>query len=793
MLKNYFKIALRNLRRHPGYTTINVVGLAIGLACCLLIVQFVRHEMSYDRHHENADQIYRIVSDWGDFSAPATNPPFVRRLEAAYPAIKQAWLNPFGGLVEYEQERFREDRIYFANEAFFEVFTIDILRGTAEPTRPGTILLTPETAQKYFGDADPIGKTLEIDNQFELEVTGILEAAPSSAHFHYDFIISWASLDAVNAFDYDNAWGNNSIFTYLLLPEGFDPETLESAFPEFIEQHAGDNWNHSTLSLQPLTDIHLRSQHNSELEPNGNLAYLYMFSAIALFILLIACVNFMNLATARNAERAKEVGVRKVVGANRKQLIRQFLVESLMLSSAAVVLAVIIVTIAMPLFRVLAGRDIAFSVFENTATIPALVAFAGVVGVLAGSYPAFVLSGFRPISVLKGAFRGTAHGARLRKTLVVFQFATSIALIVGTGVVFSQLNHLREASLGFDKEQVLQLDMQDRSFYGQYPAFKEALLQHPSIQHVSIASEKVPSELLNGNLVRFEGAPEEHESMTSVRTVSVGHDFFETLGAEMQAGRTFQLEMQTDSAAFILNEAAWKLAAANAPESFGSPDESLGKLLHMGSRTGPLVGVVKDFNMASLHEAIEPIIFFFNPGWYDNFHIRVAPGDLPATLSAVEQTWRQFYAEWPFIFQFADQGFDARYRAEERLGQLFSVFALLALLVGCLGLFGLASFTAEQRTKEIGVRKVLGASVGNIVYLLSKDFTRLVLIALIVATPIAWIAMNSWLDGFAYRVSVGWWLFPLAGVLALFIAWISVGYQSIQAAIADPVDALRYE
>ena len=793
MLKNYLKIAIRNLRRHLGYSLINVIGLAVGLACCLFIIQFVRHELSYDRHHEYAERIYRIVSDWGDFSAPSTNPPMVRRLEAAYPAIEHAWLNPFDGLVEYEQERFRENNIYFANEAVFEVFTIPTIRGTVDMSRPMTMLITPEIAKKYFGEVDPIGKTLEINNQFELEVTGIVEGAPQRAHFYYDFFISWATLDAFNIFDYDIAWGNNSIFTYLLMPDGFAPETLESALPAFIEQHAGENWNGSTLSLQPLTDIHLRSHHNSELEPNGNLAYLYMFSAIALFILMIACINFMNLATARNAERAKEVGVRKVVGADRTQLIRQFLIESLILSSIAVVAAVLVVKAGMPLFRVLAGREIEFSLLGDALTVPALVFFAVVVGLLAGSYPAFVLSGFRPIAVLKGAVKGTSHNSRLRKSLVVFQFSTSIALIVGTGVVFSQLNHLREASLGFDKEQVLQIEMQDGTLYGQYTAFKEALLQHANVQHVSIASEQMPSELLNGDQIRFEGTPEEDERMASVRTVSVGHDFFEVLGVDMVAGRPFRFEMQTDSSAFVLNEAAWKLAVASAPEPMDSPEESIGKILHMGSRSGPLIGVVQDFNMASLHEAIEPIIFFFNPRWYDVYQIRVAANELPATLAAVEASWRQHYPEWPFMYQFADQGFDARYRAEERLGQLFSIFSMLALLVGCLGLFGLASYTAEQRTKEIGVRKVLGASVGNILLLLSKDFTRLVLIALIVATPVAWFAMNSWLDGFAYRVSVGWWLFPLAGLLALVIAWVSVGFQTLQAALADPVESLRYE
>ena len=797
MLKNYLKIALRNLRRHPAYAFINVTGLAVGMACCLLILLFVRDELSYDRHHDKADRIYRIVSDWGNFSVPSTNPPVINRLGPDFPEATIALFRPFDAQVRYEDLNFHEERLFFANPEVFEVFDIPVVRGNPETmlTEPGKVVLTEETARRYFGTDDPVGKVLSMDNQFEAEVVGVVGAMPEQSHFHYDFLVPWATLDAVMDFSNSMSWGNNSYFTYLLLPEGYAPETLEAQFPAFIERHAGDNWNGAELSLQALTDIHLRSHHNMEIEANSNVAYIYIFSVIAVFILLVACINFMNLATARSAERAREVGVRKVVGARRGQLVQQFLAESILLAGLALVLSVALTAATLPAFRALSGKGIALSVLDDGFTLAAFFGIALLVGIVSGSYPAFVLSAFRPVAVLKSGYQGRGRGALLRKGLVVFQFAVSVFLIVGTMVVYNQLGYLREANLGFDKEQVVVVPLQRGTDTETYTTFKDALLQRPDVRTVTQASEGLPSELPNGSSTRLDGVQnDDPEVRVRTRTVAVGHDFFEALGVEMQAGRSFSLDFPADSGAFILNATAARMLQETYPEQIATVEEAVGQTLRLGSsRTGPLVGIAEDFNMSSLHEVIEPIIFFFNPNWYDHYLMRIQPGNFSATVAALDETWTRFYPDWPFEYHFADAGFDAQYRAEERLGQVFTTFAMLAVLIACLGLFGLASFTAQQRTKEIGVRKVLGASVGSIVVLLSKEFTRLVLVAFVVAGPMAYLAMNRWLQDFAYRADIPGWIFVAAGLAALVIAWLTVSYQAIRSALKNPVESLRYE
>ena len=795
MLKNYFTVALRSLRRHKGYSAINIVGLAAGMACCLLILLFVRDELAYDRFHENADRIYRIQSDWGDFSLPATNPPFVARFKTERPDLTVAQFLRTDLLARVGDRAFAEDDVLFANPAVFDVFSFGLVRGDPETAleRPYTLLMTESAAEKYFGDADPVGQTVEVDNQFELEVAGVLADVPDNSHVTFDFLISWATLDAL--YDYSNSlnWGNNSIYTYLLLPEGTTAASVEAQLPDIIDRHAGENWNGAELSLQALTDIHLYSHHNAELRPNSNVAYVYIFSIVAGFVLLIACVNFMNLATARSAERAREVGVRKVVGAQRAQLVQQFLAESIVMALLALVLAAALVAAALPAFRALSGKALDLSVLGDGFTVAAFLGIALVVGVLSGSYPAFVLSGFRPVRVLKGTFRSGRSGVRLRQALVVMQFAISIFLIVGTGVVYSQLDYLRDAALGIDEAQVLMLPFQDQSQRGDYLAFRDAALRIPGVESVTISSEGLPSELLNGNGVGFVGAPRELEFIVPARTVAVGHDFFETLGASVAHGRAFSLDMPTDSTAFILNETAARQLLDTAPGRYASLDALIGETVEMGGRQGPLVGIVEDFNMSSLHEAIEPMVFFFRPSWYDHVLVRAAPGGIAATADAVRDAWAEVYPTWPLDFRFADAAFDAQYRAEERLGLIFSVFAGLAILIACLGLFGLAAFTARQRTKEIGVRKVLGASVAQLVVLLSKDVVRLVAIAVVVTVPLAYLAMSRWLADFAYRVEIGPGVFVAAALLALGIALLTVSYQSIRAALADPVQALRYE
>ena len=799
MWKNYLKIAFRTLHRNKSYAAINVLGLAVGMACCLLILLFVRDELSYDRFHEKSDRIYRIVSDWGDFSVPATNLPLVEALHTDYPGLAMARLIPFEGLMQHEDRRFREERLLFANPAVFDVFTFPLVRGDPATalTRPFTVVLTEAMAQKYFPGEDPLGQTLTFDNQAELEVTGVAEDVPASSHFHFDFLVSWATLDAAFNYSEQADWGNNSIYTYLLLPSGQAPETLEQQFPGLIARHAGEDWNGATLTLQALSSIHLRSHHNMELEANSRITYVYIFSALALFILGIACINFMNLATARSAERAKEVGVRKVAGAGRTQLIGQFLAESTVLSLVALLGAVLLVSLALPAFRTLSGKALHLEVLGDGFTLSAFLVIALVVGVLAGSYPAFVLSRFQPVTALRGALRSGAGGAALRKGLVVFQFALSIALLVGTAVVYSQLHYLRAANLGFAKEQVVALPtqtnpLQSAQLNAQYPAFKDALLQQPGVASVSISSEGLPSELLNGNAAHFEGTSMEEAPV--LRAVAVGHDFFETLDVEMVAGRAFSRAFPMDSSAFVVNEAALRLLSERAPEPVRAPEDAVGKQVVLsGGRQGPLVGVAEDFNMATLHEEIEPIVFYIRPEWYDTYLVRVQPENISATLTSVRKVWAQFNPDQPFAFNFADQAFDAQYRAEERLMQIFGVFAGLAVFIACLGLFGLAAYMAQQRTKEIGIRKALGASAASIVAMLSKDFLKLVLVAFVLATPVAYFAMQRWLADFAYRTALSPWFFLGAGVLAFAVAAATVSYQSLKAAQTNPTDALRAE
>ncbi len=793
MLKNYLKIAFRNLSRHKGYTFINVAGLAAGMACCLLILLYVRDELSYDRFHENAERIYRITSDWGDFSVPATNPPFVRRFETDFPEIAVTRMLPYSSLVRYEERRFREPQIFFVTPGFLETFSFPLLRGdaTAALAQPFTAVITEETARRYFGSEDPVGKVLQFDNRFEVEVTGLIAPAPDNAHFHFSILASWATLDALEILNYDDAWDNNGIYTYLTMPEGYDAARLEAQIPDFIERHAGDRWNGARLSLQPLTQIHLHSHHNMELEANGNASSVYLFSAIALFILAIACINFMNLATARSAVRAKEVGIRKAAGAHRLQVAQQFLTESVVLSFIALALAFALASLALPAFRAISGKAVSLAALMDGRTATALLALTLIVGLLAGSYPAFVLSAFRPVKVLKGGRITRQKGALLRKGLVVFQFGASIVLIAGTLVVLAQLDYLRSAGMGFDKEQVLVLPVRDERMLPKYEAFRAALLENRNVTGVSSSSESLPSELLDGSGVSFEGAPA--DAFAPVRTVSVGHDFFEVLKVEKVAGRVFSRDFPSDSSAFVLNETALRLLLEKTPGAVASAEEAVGRQLQLRSNNGTLIGVVKDFNMSSLHEAVEPVIFFIDPNEVRNYLVRVSPERLQATVDFIRATWSQIYPEWPIEYQFADQSFDAAYRGEERLARIFSYFSGLAILIACLGLFGLATFTAEQRTKEIGIRKALGASVPGIVTLLTKDFVVLVLVGFIIACPITYFGMSKWLEDFAYRIEIGPAVFLAAGALALLIALATVSYQAVRAALSDPVKSLRYE
>ena len=787
MLKNYFKIAFRNFKKRRGYAFINVAGLAVGMACCLLIALFVRHERSYDRYHEQADRIFRLVEERARVGAP-----FAPALLNEFPEVEQAvrlhhmfWTTP---LLQAGERGFYEDRIFFADSSLFDVFSFRLLRGDPKTAlaAPFSMILTEAMAAKYFGDADPMGQVIAYDNTHTYTVTGIVENTPPPSHFRFDFLASFSTLYVLEEFwGMPLTWTNPTATTYLLLSDPDAAEALEARLPDFIVKHRGEAFrNGRTFHLQPLTDIHLTSRLRFEVEPNSDVAYLYIFSAIGLAVLLIACCNFINLATARSAERAREVGLRKVVGAHQRQLVGQFLSESMLLSVVAGLLALGLVALGLPAFNALSGKVLTMNAVAGGGMLAGLVGVVLFVGIVAGSYPAFVLARFRPVAVLKGALTTTSGGARLRKGLVLFQFALSMMLIVGAATVYDQLDFMRSSTLRFDDEQILVVPLLDRSLRPQVEALKRELLRHPDVVTVSV-SHRVPGQLFNG----FSYVPEggDPKNPVGVRDVGVDHEFTKTFGLDLAAGRDWSREIVTDEdEAFLINETAARVFG------WADPGEAVGKRLTRNEREGVVIGVVKDFHFQSLHHTIEPLLMHLRP-FAMNVSVRVRTDDLPATVAALERTWQQFSPTFPFDYYFLDEAFDSRYRAEERAGQLFGYFALLAVFIACLGLFGLAAFSAAQRTKEIGVRKVLGATVGGIVVLLSKDFVKLVGWAFVVATPVAYLAMSRWLDNFPYHVEISWRIFLVAGLSALVVAVLTVSYQSIRAALADPVTALRYE
>jgi putative ABC transport system permease protein len=806
MLKNYLKIALRNLLRHKGYSLINILGLAVGMASCILILLYVHDELSYDKYHEQADQIYRVTREWFNSDGSSSlhlghvAPPIGPLLKNDFPDILQmARINSGGNpLLRHGDKVFQEERFYFADPNIFEIFTLPLLKGDPKNALadPNGVVLTPAMARKYFGDEEPLGQVLNIDGQADLKVTGVMQEVPANSHFHFDFLGSMKLLEQAFGEQEFKNWGSNNYATYLLFPKNYQVENFKKAVPDFIGRHHPDGKEaipQTTLHLQRLTDIHLHSHLDSEIEANGNIVYVYIFSAIAFFLLLIACINFMNLATARSANRAKEVGLRKVVGAERRQLIRQFLGETVVMALIALLLAVVLVEVALPKFNAFAGKELALRSQGMLFILASLLGVTLFAGIVAGSYPAFFLSHFQPVAVLKGQKIGSTR-SRFRSVLVIFQFAISIILIVGMGVVYNQLEYCRTKNLGLNKEHIVVLPVeQGQEIARRYPDIKNQLLQHPQIAGVA-ASKRVPS----GRLLDSSGGSvpvgDKYEPLNfRIANVRVDHSFIDTYGIQMAAGRNFSVEFPTDSTeAFLLNETAVTKIG------WASPEAVIGQPFQYGNRKGRIIGVVKDFNYESLHQPITPIILLIAPQSFNSISVKIRaeqPTDIAATLEFLKQKWQEFRPNFPFQYSFIDERYEQLYQSEHRLGQIFGTFSLLAVFIACLGLFGLASYTAEQRTKEIGVRKVLGASLGNIVLLLSKEFALLVAVATLLSWPLAYFAMRLWLQEFAYRININHQIltFLLAAVLAFAIALITVSFQSIKAAMTNPVEALRYE
>ena len=806
MFKNYLKVTLRNIGKHKAYSFINISGLAVGMAASMLILLFVQDELSFDRYHENADRVYRVAMEGiiqGRHIRSATTPaPMAATFIEEYPEVVNATRIWDSGrvLVGFENNRFYEDRFFWADSTVFDVFTFPLVQGDPGTalTQPNTVVITEAMARKYFGDANPMGKTLSYDNRVDYVVTGIVAEIPSTSHFLFDFLGSILTEPRASS----PLWINNSFYTYLLLQEDFVATHLEGKFPSLVnkyigpqvEQALGISFEEAVASglsleyfLQPLTDIYLRSDVENDVAPMSDISYVYILSAIAVFILLIACFNFMNLATARSANRAKEVGLRKVMGSDRSRLIWQFLGESVLLASVALLLAVILIISLLPAFGHVAGKTLSLS----GPTIVSLIGIALGAGFFAGMYPAFVLSAFRPAAVLKGNTRTGAGSQKMRDALVVLQFAISITLLIGTGIVYNQLDFMHHYRLGFAQEQVVVLPIEMSEARQQYEAFRTELLQHHNVLHVA-ASNVVPGRFNWDGMFRLEGAPTGEVHNMSILRAS--HEYLETLDIKMAAGRVFSRDFATDAGdALILNETAVHNLGRH-------PEDILGKKIENMS-AGPngedipytIIGVVEDFHFESLHRNIKPLTISIDPNAFYYVSIRIGPDRLPETLAFLQQQWLAFEPTHPYRYFFLDEDFSRLYEREARLGRIYGYFTVLAVVIACLGLFGLASFITEQRTKEIGVRKVLGASVVGIVVLLSMEFTKLVLIAAVVAFPIAYLVMARWLQDFAYHTEISWGIFLLAGLAALGIAWLTVGYQSVRSAVADPVKSLRYE
>jgi putative ABC transport system permease protein len=808
MIRNYLKTAFRNLRKNKGFTLINVLGLALGLATCLLIVFYVVDELSYDRYNVNADRIFRVndeIKFGGTERVYASSVPAAAgALKADFPEIQAVtrFRNQGGHKVRKGNQNIQEDRMIWADSTLFQVFTLPMMQGDPATalTAPRTIVITERIAKKYFDRTDVVGQALIFDDSIPYKITGVIRDVPTQSHFNFDFFLAMAGLEESR----EDGWFSNNFPTYVLLRPGTDPKRLQAKFGAFMRAHAGPQLqsilhldfdalekagNYYRLSLMPLTSIHLQSNNVDELGANGSLSYVYIFSAIALFVLLIACVNFMNLSTARSANRAREVGVRKVLGSPRKYLIAQFLTESIMVTTAAAVIAVFTAWGFLSVFNHMSGKELTVTPTVIGWLLPALLLIILVIGFLAGSYPALYLSAFQPIEVLKGKIAAGMKAGMLRSVLVVTQFFISISLIIGTLVIYAQLDYIRHKDLGYDREHVLVVHNLWRMGSSAATTFKHEVKQLSGVENATM-SGMLPTFDNSNSSSFFKNPVLDQKQAVLAQIWSVDEDYIPTLGIAMVKGRNFSKDMATDSVGVIINESAARMLGFADPLGhflYTPADNVLSRMMKLH-----IIGVMKNFNFRSLRDNVAPMILSMSED-RGALSIRVKSEDIHDLLAQVRNKWAALAPQEQFDYSFMDEDFDAQYRAEQRIGNISVSFTVLAIVIACLGLFGLAAYSAEQRTKEIGIRKVLGASISNLVGMLARDFIRLVLIAILLAVPLAWWMMHSWLQGFAYRVTIPWWLPAMAGVLAILIAFVTVSFQSIRAALANPVDSLKTE
>lgn len=805
MLQNYFKIAWRNLLHNKSLFLINILGLAIGIASCLTIMLFVTDELSYDRFHKNSNEIFRVVFKakigGENINEAVVMAPVAQTLKDQFPEVVDAtrFRNLGTQKVTYKNTSYRNAKAAYVEPNFFEIFSLPIIKGNANSPldKPNSVVITQEEAQKYFGNEDPIGKLLEIEHLDQLyEVTGIIEKIPHNSHFHFDLLISMlGDPEAKNP-----SWMESRFFTYLLLNEGYNYKNLEAKFPVILETYVGAQLreamgmtyaeftkeNKLGMSLQPLTDIHLKSDFSvaSTLEEGGDIKSVYIFGAIALFMLLIACINFMNLSTAGATKRAKEVGIRKVLGSDRYQLIKQFLAESFITTLLSMIVGVVLLIIVLPVFNQLSGKELQIAYLWNPSVFLSLLILGLFVSVLAGAYPAFYISSFKPVQALKGKFYRSGKSVGIRSGLVVFQFVVSAGLILATLIVEQQMSFIQNKEIGYDKEQILVL--REAYFLGEnQAAFKNQILADPRVSHVTRAAFVPAGDSDNNNT----GFYVDGQFSRRTYVYNIDDQYIPTMGMELAQGRNFSKDFGADSLKVIINETA--------AEILGFGDNAIGQTLvraidnEGGRQSLQVIGVVKDFHFRSLHKKIEPLIMLNNP--YGGLIIRANDTDMAGIIDRIGKMWDDFEVSEPFSYALLDESFHATYLKERRTSTLVKVFALLTIFVACLGLFGLATFTAEQRLKEIGIRKVLGSSVTQIVAMLSKDFLKLVSISFFIAFPLGYYFMNIWLQDFAYRIEIGGLVFVITGLITLAIAFITISFRSFKAARANPIESLKTE
>ena len=801
MFRHYAITAWRHVKRQRIYSIVNIAGLALGLTFFLLIMLYIHFEISFDRHNLHAERIYRVAKELppghthgGKTKMINTTPNLAPALMAEFPEVESAAriFRRRNILLSQDKNHFLEEEVFFADPQVFGIFSLSLASGNPRTALadPLSIILSQKTASKYFGSENPVGKILRYGDTHDLTVTGILEDMPKNSHFIMDFLMPFESLAAISGMNLDS-WQNNFCATYALMTEGAIPELLEQKIPELYRKHApSDNWpggrRFARPFLQPLTAIHLHSDLDGELAPNNDIKNIYLFSTIAFLILIIACINYMNLATACSIQRGREAAIRKIVGAQRHHLIKQFFGESLIFTSIAMAISISLALLMLPAFNAFVERDLNLSHLNNPVLILGVIMVVGFVGLLSGSYPAVLISSFLPVFGLKKQILKGQRGRFLRNALVVFQFAASIGLIICALVVYRQLGFIDNQDVGYDKEQIVTVRLHDQNVKKNLAALKSELKAHPDVVAVT-ATDTLPNNIQSQTGPKWPGMPEDFDYF-DIYISYVDEEYLDVYGLELRQGRNFSKDFPSDAqSAFIFNETLVKTLGWEQP---------LGReFQNWDGQAGPIVGVIKNFNFHSLHRQIDPMFLYFHKDqrWIYYLSIKIKGGRIPETLAFIEKTWKKFSPAYPFDYSFFDDIFDRVYRTEQRLGSMFGVFSILAVFIAGLGLFGLAAFTAEQRIKEIGVRKVLGASQRNIFALLSKDFTKCVWIANLFAWPIAYLVMNRWLQNFAYRAPLSPWIFVLAAALTMAIALGTVSTQTVKVASTNPSDVLRYE